>query len=52
MFTCDELNLKADEGDTEMAEEVRREITRILRSAGVTPEQARNMTMEVHEDTE
>ena len=50
MFTMDELNLDVDEGDTEMAEEVREGITRILRSAGVTPEQARNMTLEVYTD--
>lgn len=50
MLTCEELNLDADEGDTEIAEEVRTEIKRILRSAGVTPEQARKMTLEVHED--
>ena len=47
MPTFGGLNRDVDEGDPEMAEEVRTEITRILRGAGLTPEQARHMSLEV-----
>ncbi len=47
MRTFGDLNHDVDEGDPEMADEVRAEITRILRSAGLTPAQARNMSLEV-----
>ncbi len=47
MPTFGDLNRDVDEGDPEMAEEVRTEITRILRGAGLTPEQARHMSLEV-----
>ena len=47
MPTFGGLNRDVDEGDPEMAEEVRTEITRILRGAGLTPEQAWHMSLEV-----
>ena len=47
MLTLDELNLDADKGAPEMAEQAQEWCTRTLRSAGLTPEQAGKMTLEV-----
>lgn len=47
MINLDQHGLFDDDDPNEMAQEVRGEITRMLRSAGLTPEQVQKMTPQV-----